>query len=291
MAKEVVGFIGLGNMGKPMADNIRRAGYDMVVFDIAGTADRAPQGATIAASVRDVVEQSTTAFLSLRTLVANTEVVAEIAGSDVGEDLVVVNTSTVGASIAADAHKRLSEIGVGYADAPVSGGASGARKATLTVIFSGDAALFGRLQPLFDVIGANSFNVGSDPGKGQRMKMVNNHLAISTLLTTSEALAYGEAGGLDMQTMLDILNVSSGRSYTTEHIFPNFVLTETYDSGGPASIIRKDIGLFVQESKADGCRHSLARAALDLLEAFDDDNPDSDQTDIYPFIRDDQPNG
>ena len=291
MTKEIVGFIGLGNMGMPMAHNIAGAGYDMVVFDIAGTAERAPQGATIAASVRDVVEQSTTAFLSLPTLVANTEVVAEIAESDVGEDLAIVNTSTVGASVAADAHKRLSEIGVGYADAPVSGGASGARKATLTVIFSGDAALFGRLQPLFDVIGANSFNVGSDPGQGQRMKMVNNHLAISTLLTTSEALAYGEAGGLDMQTMLDILNVSSGRSYTTEHIFPIFVLTETYDSGGPASIIRKDIGLFVQESKVAGCRHSLARATLDLLEAFDDENPDSDQTDIYPFIRDDQPNG
>ena len=116
------------------------------------------------------------------------------------------------------------------------------------------------------------------------MKMVNNHLAISALLTTSEALAYGETGGLDMKTMLDILNVSSGRSYTTEHIFPNFVLTETYDSGGPASIIRKDIGLFVQESITDGCRHGLAKTTLDLLEAFDDENPDSDQTEIYPYI-------
>ena len=286
MAKEVVGFIGLGNMGKPMANNIARAGYDMVVFDIAGTAERAPEGATIADSVRDVAEQSTTVFLSLPTLAANTDVVSEIAESDVRTELAVVNTSTVGAKVAAKVHKRLSEIGVGYADAPVSGGAAGARKATLTVIFSGDATLFRRLQPLFDVIGANSFNVGSEPGQGQRMKMVNNHLAISTLLTTSEALAYGEAGGLDMKTMLDILNVSSGRSYTTEHIFPNFVLTETYDSGGPASIIRKDIGLFVQESIADGCRHSLAKTTLDLLESFDDENPDSDQTEVYPFTRD-----
>ena len=288
MAKEVVGFIGLGNMGKPMANNIARAGYEMVVFDIAGTAERASEGATIAASVRDVAEQSTTVFLSLPTLVAHTEVATEIAESNVREGLVVVNTSTVGARVAAEAHQQLSEKGVGYADAPVSGGASGARKGTLTVIFSGDATLFTRLQPLFDIIGANSFNVGSEPGQGQRMKMVNNHLAISALLTTSEALAYGETGGLDMKTMLDILNVSSGRSYTTGHIFPNFVLTETYDSGGPASIIRKDIGLFVQESITDGCRHGLAKTTLDLLEAFDDENPDSDQTEIYPFIRDDQ---
>ena len=285
MAKEVVGFIGLGNMGKPMAHNIIRAGYDMAVFDIAGTAERAPEGAAIADSVSDVAEQSTTVFLSLPTLAANINVTAEIAESNVRDGLVVVNTSTVGAKVAAESHQRLSEKGVGYADAPVSGGASGARKATLTIIFSGDARLFRRLQPLFDVIGANSFNVGSEPGQGQRMKMVNNHLAISTLLTTSEALAYGEAGGLEMNTMLDILNVSSGRSYTSEHIFPNFVLTETYDSGGPASIIRKDIGLFVQESIADGCRHSLAKTSLDLLEAFDDENPDSDQTQVYPFTR------
>ena len=286
MEKEVVGFIGLGNMGKPMANNVARAGYDMAVFDIAGTAARAPEGATIADSVRDVAEQSTTVFLSLPTLSANIEVVTQIAESDVCKEFVVVNTSTVGAIVAAELHKRLSEKGVGYADAPVSGGAAGARKATLTVIFSGDAALFRRLHPLFDVVGANSFNVGSEPGQGQRMKMVNNHLAISTLLTTSEALAYGEEGGLDMKTMLDILNVSSGRSYTTEHIFPNFVLTETYDSGGPASIIRKDIGLFVQESIADGCRHSLAKTTLDLLVTFDDENPGSDQTEVYPFTRD-----
>ena len=286
MAKEIVGFIGLGNMGKPMAQNISAAGYDMVVFDIAGTAERAPEGAVIADSVSDVAEQSTTVFLSLPTLAANIEVVTQIAESNIGEGLDVVNTSTVGTTVAVEAHQRLNEKGVGYADAPVSGGAFGAQKATLTVIFSGDAVLFTRLQPLFDVIGANSFNVGSEPGQGQRMKMVNNHLAISTLLTTSEALAYGEAGGLDMQTMLDILNVSSGRSYTTEHIFPNFVLTETYESGGPASIIRKDIGLFVQESIADGCRHSLAKTTLDLLETFDDENPDSDQTEVYPFTRD-----
>ena len=285
MTKEIVGFIGLGNMGKPMAHNIARAGYDMAVFDVAGTAERAPEGATISDSVRDVAEQSTTIFLSLPTLSSNIEVVMQIAESNVGEGLVVANTSTVGAKVAGEAHQRLREKGVGYADVPVSGGASGARNATLSIIFSGDAALFTRLQPLFDVIGANSFNVGNDPGQGQRMKMVNNHLAISTLLTTSEALAYGEAGGLDMETMLDVLNVSSGRSYTTEHIFPNFVLTETYDSGGPASIIRKDIGLFVQESIDDGCRHSLAKATLDLIEAFDDENPDSDQTETYPYIR------
>ena len=288
MAKEVVGFIGLGNMGRPMAHNIACAGYDMVVFDIAGTAERAPEGAAIADSVPDVAEQSTAVFLSLPTLSANIEVVTQIAESNVGGGLVVANTSTVGAKVAVEAHQRLSEKGVGYADAPVSGGASGARNATLTIIFSGDASLFTRLQPLFDVIGANSFNVGSEPGQGQRMKMVNNHLAISTLLTTSEALAYGEAGGLDMETMLDILNVSSGRSYTTEHIFPNFVLTETYESGGPASIIRKDIGLFVQESIADGCRHSLAKTTLDLLESFDEENPGSDQTEVYHFFREEE---
>ncbi|MDE0505347.1 MAG: NAD(P)-binding domain-containing protein, partial [Candidatus Poribacteria bacterium] len=83
MPKEVVGFIGLGNMGKPMSENVSRAGYDMVVFDIAGTAERAPEGAAVAASVGGVVEQSTTVFLSLPTLAANSEVIKQIADSDV----------------------------------------------------------------------------------------------------------------------------------------------------------------------------------------------------------------
>ena len=89
MVKEVVGFIGLGNMGKPMAHNITRAGYDMAVFDIAGTAERAPEGAAIADSVSDVAEQSTTVFLSLPTLAANIEVVTQIAASDVRAEFVV----------------------------------------------------------------------------------------------------------------------------------------------------------------------------------------------------------
>ena len=287
MIQEIVGFIGLGNMGKPMAGHIARAGFKVVAFDIAGTVERAPEGATIATSVDDVAQRSTVIFLSLPTLAANADVVAKIAESDVGEDLVVVNTSTVGPTEAVSAHNCLRGKGITYVDAPVSGGAFGAREGTLTVMFSGEATLFTRLQPLFDAIGGNSFNVGSEPGQGQRMKLVNNHLAISAVVTTSEALAYGEKGGLDMKTMLDVLNVSSGQSYSTEHLFPRFVLTETYDSGGPTSIIRKDIALFVKEAKAEGRRYDLAQSTLDVLEPFDDENPDTDQTQVYPFIRDD----
>jgi len=287
MIQEIVGFIGLGNMGKPMAGHILNAGFKVVTFDIAGTVERAPEGATIATSAGDVAQQSTVIFLSLPTLKANADVVAEIAESDVSEDFVVVNTSTVGPTEAVAAHNRLRGKDIAYVDAPVSGGAFGAREGTLAVMFSGEENLFTRLEPLFAAFGVNSFNVGAEPGQGQRMKMVNNQVAISAVVTTSEAIAYGERGGLDMKMMLDVLNVSSGRNYSTEHLFPRFVLPGTHNSGGPTSIIRKDIALFIKEAKAEGCRYDLAESTLDVLKPFDDENPDSDQTEVYPFIRDD----
>ena len=288
MTQETIGFIGLGNIGKPIADNIARAGFDMVVFDIAGTAERAPEGAAAAASSSEVAERSSAIFLSLPTLAAFEAVVAEIAEAKVGEGTVVVNASTVGPAAAVAAHDRLRANGIAYVDAPVSGSVFRAAEGTLSVMFSGDPALFTRLRPALDAIGTNIFNLGPEAGQGQRMKVLNNYLAISAFATTSEALAYGEKGGLDLKTMLDIVNVSSGQNFVAEQIFPRFVLTETYESAGAAAITRKDLSLFVEGAKAEGRPHEVAEAVLRVIEAFDDAQPGVDQTLIYPFVRDRQ---
>ena len=286
MSPEKVGFIGLGNIGKPMANNIARAGFKMVVFDIAGTAERAPDGAEIASSATEVAQRSTAIVLCLPSLAALDDVVAEISESGVGDGVVVVNTSTVGPQAAVAAHDRLREKGIAYVDAPVSGNVFRSRAGELTVMYSGEAALFTRLRPVFDAIGANIFNIGAGTGQGQRMKVLNNSVVVSNFVGTSEALAYGEKGGLDMKTMLDVLNVSSGQNFLTQHFFAHFVLTETYDSAGAAAIIRKDASLFVEGAKAEGCRHQITKAALGVLEEFDDARPGVDQSLIYPYVRD-----
>ena len=283
---EHIGFIGLGNIGKPIADNIARGGYALSVYDLAGTKERAPMGSFVASSVSQVAERANIVFLCLPSLSSISTVVAEICKANCQDDAVVVNTSTAGPTAARAACDQLSQKGIRYADAPISGSVARAGEAQLAVMFSGEEGLFERLEPVLNTFGNNLFNLGVETGHGQRMKLLNNSLIHTAFVITSEALAFGEKGGLDMKTMLDVINVSSGQNFASQHFFPNHVLTETYDSAAQISISDKDIGLFVEEARAQGTGHTVAEAASGVIRMLADQSPDVDQTMIYPFIRD-----
>ena len=283
---EHIGFIGLGNIGKPIADNIARGGYTLSVYDLAGTKERAPMGSFVASSVSQVAERANIVFLCLPSLPSIATVVAEICKANCQDDAVVVNTSTAGPTAARAAYEQLSQKGIRYADAPISGSVARAGEAQLAVMFSGEEGLFERLEPVLNTFGNNLFNLGVETGHGQRMKLLNNSLIHTAFVITSEALAFGEKGGLDMKTMLDVINVSSGQNFASQHFFPNHVLTETYDSAAQISISDKDIGLFVEEARAQGTGHTVAEAAFGVIRMLADQSPDVDQTMIYPFIRD-----
>ena len=294
MTRETIGFIGLGNIGTPISDHIARAGFDMVIYDIAGTAsnffymERAPKGAAIGTSPADVAQQSGTIFLSLPTPDAVAEVIGEIAGCGVGDGVIVVNTSTVDPETAVAAHDRLAAQGIDYVDAAVSGGVLRARDATLTVIFSGDDAAFVRLEPVFQAIAEHVIQVSDAPGQAQRMKLLNNYIAGCTMVANSEALAYGAASGLDMKTMLDVINVSSGQNFMSSTWFPRCLLSEVYESWSAAEIIAKDISLFVKSAATEGCSHRVAQATHDVMGAFAAEDPKIDQMHIYEYVRDKQ---
>ena len=294
MTRETIGFIGLGNIGTPMADHIAGAGFDMVVHDMAGTAsnsfymERAPKGAAIGASPADVAQRSGTIFLSLPTPDAVAEVTGEITECGVGDGVIVVNTSTVDPETAVAAHERLAAQGIGYVDAAVSGGVLRARDGTLTVIFSGDNAAFARLEPLFHAIAEHVFHVSEAPGQAQRMKLLNNYIAGCTMVANSEALAYGAASGLDMETMLDVINVSSGQNFMSSTWFPRCLLSEVYESWSAAEIIAKDVSLFVKSAAAEDRSHHVAQATHDVLGAFAAEDPKIDQMHIYEYVRDKQ---
>lgn len=286
MTQEKTGFIGLGNIGKPIAMNIAHAGFEMTVFDIAGTAERAPSGAHVAASSTEVAENSDIIFLSLPSLSALTAVIDEIAASSGAANRVVVNTSTVGSAAAITAHDKLQKSGIAYVDAPISGGVFRAEEGTLAIMFSGAPELLTRLTPMLEAFSANIFNIGPNPGQGQRMKLVNNSLVISAFVNTSQALAYGEKGGIDLKTMLDVLNVSTGQNFVTEHYFPRFALDGSFDSAGANAIIVKDLSLFIEETSNEGCFNEVAKEMLKVLEALEDKHPGADQMVLYPFLRD-----
>ncbi|MDG2284520.1 MAG: NAD(P)-binding domain-containing protein, partial [Alphaproteobacteria bacterium] len=182
MTDEVFGFIGLGNMGQPMARNAKQTGLAMVVHDIAGTADRAPDGAEIAQSNGEVARRAGVIALSLPTVDANRAVIKELADAGHAGSL-IVDTCTIGAEAAAENAAILKAVGIDYLDSPVSGLKFRAEDGTLASMAAGSKEAVERARPLIEGYSRVLYHVGTDAGQGQRMKVVNNALCISSYVT------------------------------------------------------------------------------------------------------------
>lgn len=285
MTEPLVGFIGLGNMGKPMAGHIAKKNYAMIVHDMAGTAERAPAGAKVAAANVEIAQQANIIVLSLPNVAANAAVVAEIAATGTAGTL-VIDTCTIGVDAAAANAQQLQAAGMDYLDSPVSGLAMRAQEGTLATMCSGSAAAVERARPVIECYSRLLFKVGEEAGQGQRMKLANNALCIAQYVITSEALAYGEKGGLDVATMLDVINESSGMNFTTSFLFPKYITTERYDeSGAEAHVPCKDLGLFISGTEQDNTPNDAVKAAHDVFKAFTDEDPKRDQMWIYPYVK------
>jgi 3-hydroxyisobutyrate dehydrogenase len=279
-----VGFIGLGNMGRPIADNIAAAGFDLVCFDAAGTDERLPTGALGATSAQQVFASADTVMISVPDGAVTTALIEQLEQTPQRRVTTVVDLSTVGPMVARASAARLEPLGVVYCDGPVSGGVAGARAATISLMFAGPTAVFDAHRPMFDTIAGNVFHVGQLAGQGQAMKLLNNFLSAVALAATSEAIAFGTAEGLDMQVMLDVLNVSTGRNSATYDKFPNRVVTGTYDAGFHTRLMAKDVALFVQSVEGAGTSDVVAGAIRQVWAAFDAAMPGSDFTEIWKFV-------
>ena len=247
-----VGFIGLGAMGSQMAARLHDHLNELVVFD---TRDETmtslvAQGAVSCTSPADVAQRCTTVFVSLPTPEIVSDVVVGPNGLLAGKGALTtyVDLSTTGPTVAAQVASALSGAGIGYLDAPVSGGPGGAEKGTLTIIASGQRALFDELEPLFRVLGTNVFHVGDQPGQGQLTKILNNLMSACAIAITGEAVALGVKGGLDPARLLEVINVSSGRNTASADKFPRCVLPRTFDFGFRMKLMLKDVGLCLQEA-------------------------------------------
>src|SRR5215213_5876713 len=228
MSERVIGFLGLGNMGSPMAANIAAAGYDVVGYDAAGTKDRKPEG---------------------------------VLGAD-----------------------SVAEVGVTYADGPVSGGVAGARARTISLMFGGPTDVFDAHRVVLGSFAGNVFHVGEEAGHGQAMKLINNFLSATALAATSEAFALGQAYGLGLETMLDVVNVSTGRNSATYDKFPNRVLTGTYDTGFHTRLMAKDVRLFNSVAAEVGTLHEVSDAVGAVWNACEDAMPASDFSEIWKYV-------
>jgi 3-hydroxyisobutyrate dehydrogenase len=246
-----VGFIGVGNMGNPMAYNVLKAGFPMVVFDKnpQATDNLVQAGAQRASSAREVVERSE---LTLTSLPASQDVEAVylepdglVARAEAGT--ILIDLSSVFPSTPRKIAPRAAERGVHFLEAPVSGGVSGARAATLAIMVGGDAQILERARPVLRAIGPNIFHVGP-VGAGNTIKAINNMMACVNSLAMMEGVALGVKAGLDPMLIYDVVKASSGASKALERI-PNSLIPRNFAPGFKVQLMNKDLETFTTIAK------------------------------------------
>ncbi len=280
-----LGFIGLGEMGGRMASRLADAGYALAVYDAAGTEARAPKGARICNSVADLATACEIVLLSLPDGPVVEAVVGEIAAVDDRTVTAVVDHSTIGTEASRRAQALLADANIAFLDAPVSGGTTGAAKGTLAMMMAGDKALADRLDPALAVMAKNRFLVGPEAGQGQVMKLLNNMLSGTAMAATTEAVVFGEAHGLDLTTMIDVINVATGRNTASSDKYPNRIIPGTYDAGFTIDLLSKDLDLFLAEADKADTGDRVGHAVGETLRGMKQSMPGTDFTRIYEFQK------
>jgi 3-hydroxyisobutyrate dehydrogenase-like beta-hydroxyacid dehydrogenase len=263
-----IGFIGLGNMGFPMARRLIEAQHHLTVFDTRNeVVDRfVAMGAQAASSPKDVADRVETVMASLPSLQASLEVATGAGGVIEGKRVKrFVDLSTVGSQMAVRIRGILAERNIVQLDSPVSGGVGGAEKGTLAVMVSGPKADFEAVKPALEVIG-KVFFIGTKPGSGQTMKLANNFLSATAMVATSEAVVMGVKSGLDPKVMIDVINAGSGMTTASRDKFPRAVLPRSFDFGFATGLMVKDVRLCLDEMKSLGLKMEVAEAVGRLWE-------------------------
>src|SRR5262245_44358670 len=283
----VLGLVGVGHMGYPMASRLIDAGYTVRCYDAdTGALQRAAdRGAQPVDAPAQAASGADAVLLSLPS-------------SDVVEDVllnggmaeaatpgtVLVDMGSSRPSSTRMLGQRFAPRHVGYVDAPVSGGVAGAESGRLTIMVGGPDWAVATVRPVLDMLGSKVLHVG-EVGAGHALKALNNLLSATHLLATSEAMRIGEAFGLNAEIMLAALNSSSGRSGSTEVKWPDYVLSGSYDSGFGLRLMLKDMRIAVELASDTGRSAALAQAAVGLWDQAARSLPaDADHTEIVRWL-------
>jgi 3-hydroxyisobutyrate dehydrogenase-like beta-hydroxyacid dehydrogenase len=249
-----LGFVGVGQMGGPMAGRLLDAGYTLTIFDARAQATQplAARGAQVARSAAEVASQVETVMVSLPTPTIVREVILGANGVASGTKVrTIVDLSTTGARVEQEIAQALSAKGIDLVDSPVSGGVAGAKKGTLAVMTACGAAQLERLKPVLEVFG-KVFYLGAQPGMGQVMKLANNLLSATAMAITSEAMVMGVKAGLDPNVMLDVINAGTGRNSASQDKFPRAIVPRLFNFGFTNGLMYKDVKLCLEEADALG---------------------------------------
>ena len=267
-----VAFIGLGNMGAPMAANLAKAGHEVLGYD---TAAPEPEGVVAAASVAEAAADADVVI----TMLPNGEILRSVADQIIPamrSGAVFCDCSTVDVDSARAVAEQASKAGLGALDAPVSGGSGGAQGGTLTFMVGGDEPAFDTVKPLFDIMGQKAVHCG-ESGAGQAAKICNNMILGVTMIATCEAFALADKLGLDRQKMFDVVSTSSGYSWSMNAycpapgVGPQSPADNDYRPGFAAELMLKDLRLSQEAAESSDADTPMGELATRLYRSFVED--------------------
>ncbi|MEC7763850.1 MAG: 3-hydroxyisobutyrate dehydrogenase [Pseudomonadota bacterium] len=264
-----IGFIGLGNMGGPMAANLAAAGHEVTGFDLAAPM---PEGVTKAETAAEAAKGAEVVI----TMLPNGKILRAVADDIVpamDKGALFADCSTVDVESARAVADQAMEAGLLAIDAPVSGGITGAANGTLTFMAGGSEEAFDKVKPLLDIMGQKAVHCGPS-GNGQAAKICNNMILGATMIVTCEAFALADKLGLDRQAMYDVVSTSSGYSWTMNAYTPAPGIGATspadndYKPGFASELMLKDLRLAMQAAETADADTPIGEAAMKLYAQF-----------------------
>ena len=282
-----IGFVGLGNMGAPMAANLAAAGHILRGFDLSGTV---PEGVTQVASAAETAEQADIVI----TMLPDGAVLRAVADQllpAMSAGRVLIDCSTVDVQSARDVASQAATREIAMLDAPVSGGTTGAQAGTLTFMIGGPEAALSRTAPLFDIMGARRIHCGA-AGAGQAAKICNNMILGTTMAATCEGFALADAMGVGRHALYDVVSTSSGQSWSTTvycpapGVGPASPADQDYRPGFATELMTKDLRLSQDAAAATGTTTPTASRATELFAEFLEDNGrGKDFSALLPWLK------
>ncbi|MGQ4557102.1 NAD(P)-binding domain-containing protein [Halobellus sp. GM3] len=281
-----VGYIGLGTMGRPMAENLLADGYDPTVFDLRDEAVEAleSQGANGAADVGEVAENAAIIFLSLPSPPVVEDVVAELKPA-LTPGSVVVDLSTSMPSVTEGIADELAEGGVDVLGAPVTGGRPGATDGTLTVMVGGEESALDQCRPVMESFANDIIHIGESPGDGDAVKLLRNYIAFVQYIAASEAVLLGQKSGLDPEPLLDVLDSADALGEPTSIFLPKKIEGE-YDLGFGLGLMEKDLKLLTQYGEDNDAPLMLGNAVRQIVGYGTSDlGKDADNGKLHQYLK------
>lgn len=286
-----IGFIGIGNMGRPMARNLVQAGHKVIVYDVNPEISGQFAAEFDARPARDLSDLGRTAGIVITMLPTGKDVREVMLHAEQGglvETLkpgsLLIDMSSSDPLGTRELGEELAGMDIQFVDAPVSGGVPGAENATLAIMIgSDDPDALQRARPILECMGKNLFETGP-LGSGHAMKCLNNYVAGAGYIAISEALIAGKNFGLEPEVIVNIINSSTGRSFNSEFTFVSHVLKEQYTTGFKLALCNKDIKIAADLGEGLGLDLPMTRVAAEMWQkAHDGMDKDSDFTEAYSY--------